>query len=35
MITHTRPLDRIAEAFHQVEHRADGVGKLVIVCGAG
>jgi len=30
MITHTRPLDRIAGAFHQVEHRADGVGKLVI-----
>jgi threonine dehydrogenase-like Zn-dependent dehydrogenase len=30
IITHTRPLDRIAEAFHQVEHRADGVGKLVI-----
>ena len=30
MITHTRPLDRIAEAFHQVEQRADGVGKLVI-----
>jgi|HubBroStandDraft_1064217.scaffolds.fasta_scaffold00285_24 L-iditol 2-dehydrogenase len=30
MITHTRPLDRIAEAFDQVEHRADGVGKLVI-----
>jgi L-iditol 2-dehydrogenase len=30
MITHTRPLDRIAEAFHQVERRADGVGKLVI-----
>ncbi len=30
MITHTRPLDRIAEAFEQVERRADGVGKLVI-----
>jgi L-iditol 2-dehydrogenase len=30
MITHTRPLDRIAEAFHQVDRRADGVGKLVI-----
>jgi L-iditol 2-dehydrogenase len=30
MITHTRPLERIADAFHQVEHRADGVGKLVI-----
>jgi hypothetical protein len=30
MITHTRPLDRIAEAFRQVENRADGVGKLVI-----
>jgi L-iditol 2-dehydrogenase len=34
MITHTRPLDRIAEAFHQVEHRADGVGKLVISTSA-
>ena len=34
MITHTRPLDNIAEAFKQVEHRADGVGKLVI-CAEG
>jgi L-iditol 2-dehydrogenase len=34
MITHTQPLDRIAEAFHQVERRADGVGKLVIVAPA-
>jgi L-iditol 2-dehydrogenase len=31
MITHTRPLVRIAEAFHQVEHRADGVGKLIVL----
>jgi L-iditol 2-dehydrogenase len=31
MITHTRPLERIAAAFEQVEHRADGVGKLVIL----
>jgi L-iditol 2-dehydrogenase len=31
MITHTRPLSRIAEAFQQVEHRAGGVGKLVIL----
>ncbi|HUE20861.1 MAG TPA: alcohol dehydrogenase catalytic domain-containing protein [Bryobacteraceae bacterium] len=30
LITHTRPLERIAEAFHQVEHRLDGVGKLVV-----
>lgn len=30
MITHTRPLDRIAEAFHLVEQRSEGVGKLVI-----
>ena len=30
MITHTRPLERIADAFHQVVQRADGVGKLVI-----
>jgi L-iditol 2-dehydrogenase len=30
MITHTRPLEQIAEAFVQVEHRADGVGKLVV-----
>lgn len=30
MITHTRPLDRIADAFDLVERRADGVGKLVI-----
>ncbi len=31
LITHTRPLDRIAEAFTQIEHRAGGVGKLLIV----
>jgi len=31
MITHTRPLERIADAFYQVERRADGVGKLVIL----
>ena len=31
MITHTRPLEQIAAAFHQVEHRTDGVGKLVIM----
>jgi L-iditol 2-dehydrogenase len=30
MITHTLPLERIGEAFAQVERRADGVGKLVI-----
>jgi threonine dehydrogenase-like Zn-dependent dehydrogenase len=30
LVTHTRPLERIAEAFSIVEHRADGVGKLVI-----
>jgi len=30
MITHTRPLEHIAEAFDQVVNRADGVGKLVI-----
>ena len=30
MLAANRPLERIAEAFHQVEHRADGVGKLVI-----
>ena len=30
MITHSQPLDRIAQAFGQVEHRADGVGKLII-----
>jgi L-iditol 2-dehydrogenase len=30
LITHTRPLERIADAFHLLERRADGVGKLVI-----
>jgi L-iditol 2-dehydrogenase len=30
MVTHTRPLARIAEAFRIVEAYADGVGKLVI-----
>jgi L-iditol 2-dehydrogenase len=34
MITHTLPLERIADAFHQVEHRQDGVGKLVIAGAA-
>ena len=31
MITHTRPLDQIAEAFRLVENYEDGVGKLVVV----
>lgn len=31
MITHTQPLENIAEAFHQVGRRADGVGKLIIL----
>jgi L-iditol 2-dehydrogenase len=31
IVTHTRPLAAIAEAFSQVEHYAGGVGKLVIV----
>jgi L-iditol 2-dehydrogenase len=30
LITHTRPLDSIAEAFRIVERYADGVGKMVI-----
>ena len=30
LITHKRPLDEIAGAFHTVENYADGVGKLVI-----
>ena len=30
IITHTRPLAQIAEAFSQVEHHRDGTGKLVI-----
>jgi L-iditol 2-dehydrogenase len=30
LITHTRPLERIAEAFRIAEEYADGVGKLVI-----
>jgi L-iditol 2-dehydrogenase len=30
LVTHARPLERIAEAFSIVERRADGVGKLVI-----
>lgn len=30
LLTHTRPLDRIAEAFSIVERRADGVGKMII-----
>jgi L-iditol 2-dehydrogenase len=30
MLTHTRPLQQIAEAFSIVEHYADGVGKMII-----
>ena len=30
LVTHTRPLERVAEAFHIVEAYADGVGKFVI-----
>jgi len=30
LVTHTRPLERIAEAFRIAEEYADGVGKLVI-----
>lgn len=31
IITHTRPLDKIAEAFSISEHYTDGVGKMIIV----
>jgi L-iditol 2-dehydrogenase len=31
LVTHTRPLRAIAEAFTLTEHYADGVGKMVIV----
>jgi L-iditol 2-dehydrogenase len=31
LITHTRPLEKIAEAFHIAEHYADGVGKMIVV----
>jgi len=30
MITHTRPLDQIAEAFRITEHYDDGVGKMIV-----
>ena len=30
LVTHTRPLESIADAFHIVENYADGVGKMVI-----
>lgn len=30
LVTHKRPLDRIAEAFEITERRADGVGKMVV-----
>ena len=30
LVTHTRRLDQIAEAFTLTEHRADGVGKMII-----
>jgi threonine dehydrogenase-like Zn-dependent dehydrogenase len=31
LVTHTRPLDKIGEAFSINEQYADGVGKMVIV----
>ena len=31
IVTHTQPLERIGEAFSQVERRAEGVGKLVVL----
>jgi L-iditol 2-dehydrogenase len=31
LVTHTRPLNAVAEAFTLTEHYADGVGKMVIV----
>jgi L-iditol 2-dehydrogenase len=31
LVTHTRPLSAIADAFTLTEHYADGVGKMVIV----
>jgi L-iditol 2-dehydrogenase len=31
LVTHTRPLSGIADAFTLTEHYADGVGKMVIV----
>ncbi len=33
MITHTRPLTGINEAFHLLEHYEDGVGKMVLLPG--
>jgi L-iditol 2-dehydrogenase len=30
LVTHTRPLEQIGQAFSQLEHYTDGVGKLVI-----
>jgi L-iditol 2-dehydrogenase len=32
LITHTRPLDQIGQAFAQLERYEDGVGKMVIQC---
>jgi L-iditol 2-dehydrogenase len=34
LITHTRPLDQIGQAFAQLERYEDGVGKIVIQCSA-
>jgi L-iditol 2-dehydrogenase len=33
LVTHTRPLEQIAEAFSINEHYADGVGKMVVKAG--
>jgi L-iditol 2-dehydrogenase len=30
LVTHTRPLDRIADAFNIAEHYSDGVGKMIV-----
>jgi L-iditol 2-dehydrogenase len=31
IVTHTRPLDQIAEAFRIAEHYDDGVGKMIVL----
>jgi L-iditol 2-dehydrogenase len=35
LLTHTRPLDRIAEAFGIAERYSDGVGKMIVTPYAG
>ncbi|MGD1068769.1 MAG: alcohol dehydrogenase catalytic domain-containing protein [Bryobacteraceae bacterium] len=35
LITHSRPLDQVQQAFDVLDRYADGVGKMLVTCGTG